>query len=397
MPTKSLLLLTLLALLGISFAQSCTPNSNLYSITNAQIKGLFQDGIGLAALALTISFDVVAIGYIIGKLIPATGVLSWIRNEYWEIAKSAMLIASIYAIITIFSSFAAPFASTSAGASPLATLVDGAQNYLCAATITVGNNLDYLSGMSVGTGIWKSANIGTYLGIPIVPADFAFVFGFTFNPYSNSILESSFLKLSPWESLLNTLITVIVLVVSLITIFQEILFTTIITLGLAILIPIGLIMRAFPFIRGVGGTLIAIGIGAALIYPATLTLFNAPISNVIQNGFDWPTPSPPPASANPPFVTLYSDVVNGVVGAFVAPANPSPTMLQVKNGYNAGIASFASIYPGLNGIVNTSIYSILQFILFIADLMIVFPLVDSIAKMLGGTINLQLGGKLKLA
>jgi hypothetical protein len=29
--------------------------------------------------------------------------------------------------------------------------------------------------------------------------------------------------------------------------------------------------------------------------------------------------------------------------------------------------------------------------------MIVFPLVDSIARMLGGTINLQLGGKLKLA
>ncbi len=393
MPTKSLLLLMLVAFAGISYAQSCTAP---YSITNSQIQSLFQDGIFLAALALTVSFDVVAIGYIIGKLFPTTGVLSWIRNEYWEIAKSAMLIAGIYAIIILIGSLAAPFASQiqglSSSASSIATLVDNAQNYLCTASNQVTNDMNYVGGMSIGIGVWKNSRIGTYVGIPIPLANFAFIFGIIFNPYVNSMLESRG-GMGPWDSLLNTLIMMIGIPVEMVLVFQLDLIGLIVTFGLAVLIPAGLVMRAFPFIRGVGGTLIAIGIGMSIIYPAALALLNAPLSSILQSNFVWATPAPPPSSANPFWIDVYSDVVNGVVGAVISGALGT----NGGNGYSAGIGSFPSIYPGLNGIVNNSIYSIFQLVLFIVDLIIVFPLIDSIAKMLGGTIRLRLGGKLKLA
>ncbi len=395
MPTTKLLLLlalVLLALFGVSSAQSSAQScGTVYTLSNSDISGLLKTGIGLAALALTVSFDVVAIGYIIGKLLPATGVLSWINSEYWEIAKSAMLIASIYAIIVLAGSLAAPFVSSAAATSPLAALVNGAQSYLCTATLTVSNDLSYLSGISIGVGLWKHTSLGVYSAIPFPPFVSAFIFGFTFSPYQNQFLESSFITIVTYESLLNDIITVVALIVSVILIFQMDLLFAMVTIGLAVLIPIGLILRAFPFIRGVGGTLVALGIGIAVIYPATLAVFNAPVSSLIQNGLAWPTPAPPAYSSQPFWLSIYTGTVGSIVGGIIG------SNAIYAPGYTAGMASFSSIYPGVNGIVNHSIYSIAQLLLFIVDLMVVYPLVDSLASLLGGTIRLQLGGKLKLA
>lgn len=393
--TKFLLLLTLLALFGVSSAQSC--GTGTYTISNSEVQGLLGTGIGLAALALTVSFDVVAIGYIIGKLFPATGVLSWIRSEYWEIAKSAMIIASIYAIIVLAGELAAPFVSSSASsASPISTLVNGAQSYLCTASTTISHSFDYLSGMSIGMGFWKGTKVGTYLSLPDLPTiTFDFVFGFVFSPYSNQLMESNYAAIGTWQSMLNDVITMMMLPVALILIFQMNLLFAIVTVGLALIIPIGLILRAFPFIRGVGGTLIAIGIGIAIIYPATLALFNAPVSNLVQNGLSWPTLAPPKYSTAPVWITLFKDTV-GYTEWRIVSSSTGEFSGYAQSGYVDGINSFDSIYPAMNGIVNNSIYVILQFVLFVVDIMIIYPLVDSLAGLLGGTIRLQLGGKLKL-
>ncbi|MEM3820582.1 MAG: hypothetical protein QXM58_02495, partial [Candidatus Micrarchaeaceae archaeon] len=61
-----------------------------------------------------------------------------------------------------------------------------------------------------------------------------------------------------------------------------------------------------------------------------------------------------------------------------------------------GLASFGTIYPALNGIMYYTLFSLVQFVLFVVDLLIAYPLVDSIAKQLGGTIRFSLSGKFKL-
>ncbi len=66
-------------------------------------------------------------------------------------------------------------------------------------------------------------------------------------------------------------------------------------------------------------------------------------------------------------------------------------------GRSDGLTALSGIYHAMNGILNDTYYLSLQFILFILDVMIGFPLTDSIARSLGGSISLSLGGKLKLA
>ena len=68
----------------------------------------------------------------------------------------------------------------------------------------------------------------------------------------------------------------------------------------------------------------------------------------------------------------------------------------------SGIAfsTIGSIYPALNFLlgygVNGMYLAFQVFFLFVLDLIILFPLTDGIARLLGGTIRFQLGGKLKL-
>jgi len=50
----------------------------------------------------------------------------------------------------------------------------------------------------------------------------------------------------------------------------------------------------------------------------------------------------------------------------------------------------------MNGINYYMLFSLMQIILFVIDLMIAYPITDAIAKMLGGTIRLQIGGRMKL-
>ncbi|MEM3781452.1 MAG: hypothetical protein QXT43_00615, partial [Candidatus Micrarchaeaceae archaeon] len=55
------------------------------------------------------------------------------------------------------------------------------------------------------------------------------------------------------------------------------------------------------------------------------------------------------------------------------------------------------IYSFINIYIPYGLYFVLQLLLFIFDLVIVYAIGDNIAKMLGGTFRLSLGGRIKLA
>ncbi len=352
----------------------------------------------VSLLALMISFDVVAIGYILSKIFANQGLSGWVNSEFWEMAKTAIIIVGVVAILSLLGNIALLLSpsqlvvqpSTSSYSTSLTALAMGACYYLAGVYSPGGyvggnslpgtnsylaNAYTYLLGLGNDIGTLKSIAVSVW--IPIPPPPFAeespveFTFGFSMMPYQNRLLETDSRFAPQYASILNDMLTFVGTPVLLLMGMQYYLLPTVFTLGLLVVIPMGLVLRAFPFVRGIGGMLIALGIGMALIYPSLLLMLNYPITQALQS------------SAIP---TLTGSTCNNLLCGFIIGLN----------GVGDALESVNSIFPALNGILFYNAYLLLQLVLFLLDLAIAFPLVDNIARMLGGSIRLQLGGKLKL-
>ncbi|MEM3859855.1 MAG: hypothetical protein QW478_10700 [Candidatus Micrarchaeaceae archaeon] len=373
-----LFMFSFFAELGISSAAPTTPTTYALPVTF----------IGISMLALTISIDVVAIGYIIARLVPGTGIRSWLDNEYWEIAKSAMIIIGIYAILAfvgsvsllVYNSYSsglgasAPCSTASFGtySADISSLETVANCYLNNIKNNVSIGIQNFYTLSVSLGALRSITLT--IAYPITITTFILQFGFSSRIYANQLLEQG-PTTGTYESMINDLFGLIITPLAFMIVVQQVGLPYIIIVALGFLIPLGLVFRAFPFIRNIGGTLIGIGIALAVIYPATLVLLNIPVSNA----FTFVMPSQLPQ------VTGSSSGALGFLGIL------SSVLPLAYSNYIYQIYSFISIY------IQFSMYFVLQLLLFILDLVIVYALGDNIAKMLGGTFRLSLGEKLKIA
>ncbi|MEM3482992.1 MAG: hypothetical protein QW091_02210 [Candidatus Micrarchaeaceae archaeon] len=373
-----LFMFSFFAELGISSAAPTTPTTYALPVTF----------IGISMLALTISIDVVAIGYIIARLVPGTGIRSWLDNEYWEIAKSAMIIIGIYAILAfvgsvsllVYNSYSsglgasAPCSTASFGtySADISSLETVANCYLNNTKNDVSIGIQNFYTLSVSLGALRSITLT--IAYPITITTFILQFGFSSRIYANQLLEQG-PTTGTYESMINDLFGLIITPLAFMIVVQQVGLPYIIIVALGFLIPLGLVFRAFPFIRNIGGTLIGIGIALAVIYPATLVLLNIPVSNA----FTFVMPSQLPQ------VTGSSSGALGFLGIL------SSVLPLAYSNYIYQIYSFISIY------IQFSMYFVLQLLLFILDLVIVYALGDNIAKLLGGTFRLSLGEKLKIA
>jgi len=383
-----------------------TPPSQCTAYQNGALGNLnFQitsAAISLSLLALTISFLVVAIGYFISRIVPSIGVQGWLRSEYWEIGKSALLIASIFAVMTLISSVVVMLYGTQSGTSSstgsyyanIGTLVNGAMNdYLCGqvvCNIETGN--DYLTGLAAGLGALRTTRVGLYVPIPLIPPTpvVTLQFGFTAKPYVNPMLDSTALS-AQYDSALNDAMEFIAAPATLIIYSQIYMLPYLIEMVIVVLIPIGLILRALPFVRGIGGTLIAIGIGVGIVYPSLLLLLNYPVTSMLTNALPVYSSTSLQYSGSNILESLLVDIINTVRNWFSGVAAGT-------TGVSEGLGSFFynNLYGVMNGINYYMLFSLMQIILFVIDLMIAYPITDAIAKMLGGTIRLQIGGRMKL-
>ncbi len=153
----------IIALIGVTNAQSiCTsPPSLSLTIDPTAL-------IGVALLALSVSLDVVAIGYVIAKLVPNTGLSSWISKEFWEIAKTAILIGAIYSILIFLGGVANTLVGNAAPSTlnaQMSQLTVSAQSYLfniyCgSAPNTFSQGSKYLTSLSLSTGGMDTLAVG---------------------------------------------------------------------------------------------------------------------------------------------------------------------------------------------------------------------------------------------
>jgi len=378
-------LLLLIVYSGISFADSCLLPSNPNALT-ISISPLFS----VLALAFMLSFLVIAIGVIIDRIVPGTKLGEWLKNEYWEMAKSAILIAGAISALVFAGNISllligqqATSSYTMSGLKQiLNTLGSSSSQALCSIFSDIndfgsseGGFPESPLGVATGIATWKTVNVGYWLPVPVVVG--AFTFGSTFQLYNNPMLDSiSSSSIGQFESIVNDIINFLYFPVSSLIAFMYILMPLIIYIGIMIFMPLGVMFRAFPFLRPIGGTLFAFGVGLSIVFPLLIILLNEPLTTILYNMLSY---SP----------TTGNGVLNGIINILLTAIAPT---------YNIASAAplTVNIYPALNIYAPYFMFLFAEFLLLLIDLMIWYPLVDSIAKSLGGTIRLELGSRLRI-
>ncbi len=359
--------------------------------------------IGFVMLALVLSIMVVAIVYMLGKVFPSTGLLGWVNQEYWEIAKSGIIVVIIFSLLLFISNIGVALTNTPVTAysktdtylNNMNGLLYSSETYLLTADSYVAAGWCTLGSVNFGVALLNSLKIEYYVPIPIPIILTGLKFGTKFSILSTpTLLAGSDNTIGQLQSMMVDLILGLYYPVSMIILVLIEALPIIVWVGLGFFIPIGLVFRALPILRGIGGTLIATGIAMAILLPMVLVVFNYPVTQVFQGVLPIQTITPS-STCN-----FGSTVISYACKAFMFVINGENAYIgngvRVIYSLGWGFSAFDGLYTILNALTPYSVFMLLQLILFILDAIIINAIADNIAKALGGGIKLSLGGKLKL-
>ena len=260
--------------------------------------------------------------------------------------------------------------------------------------------------MASGTGFWSTLQVSFYVPSPtdlLTTIAIGINFGVLFLPFGNWALQTGNFHIAFFGSIINDLSNFIMFPYTSMEIGVITLLPALAYIGLAFFIPIGLVFRALPFVRGIGGTLLAIGVAMAVVFPAVLVLFNYPVTQALDSALPLQQPS---AVVSGPLTCptigggVFGTVVTTVLGTGCALINSAiGTIGNVADsiGSSSAVFSTKAIYYYMNQILQYGLYLIVQLLLLAIDIIIIYPIVDNIARVFGGSIKLSLGGKLRLA
>ncbi|MGC8479246.1 MAG: hypothetical protein ACP5M9_01070 [Candidatus Micrarchaeia archaeon] len=411
----SIILVALLLSLDYASPLLCS-STVLSSNTYSEIANFSSYSTGVAlyisAFALLASLFFISIVYIINKIFPYERLNSFINSEYKEIVKTFLIIIIIYAALSFASGLAVSLTGQSVSngfSTNLGNLLYNAEIYLCNTNNILTNGAENLISVALADGLFKGLVIN-WGGLPLPPVPLpppagdllpVVKSGVQFNLLTNNIFQTDFVSgtqfvTSVMNDILNNVyfpaVTLITVQITVLPLFEII--------GLWILIPLGLILRALPFVREIGGTLLAFGIGIALVWPSMLVLFNVPVSNFFYGYFSTNNLTPTTSCSSLGLISVVCNAINSF-GYYVPEAALSSvaygSFTNQINSFSIAFSTLSSIYPGLNYILQNSLYLIIQvFILLIFDLVIAFTITDNIAHILGGSIRLSVTNKLKL-
>ena len=355
--------------------------------------------IGVVGIALVLSFLIIAIIYMASRLFPHLGIQGWIQSEYWEMAKSVMLIVGIFAILVFLSNVAVNVTNTPVTAfsssvylNNINGLLYSSETYLLTADSYVAAGWCTLGNVEFGTALLNNLNIQYYVPIPIPIILIGFKFGMGFNPLVAPLLTAGTdPNFSQFDSIIADLITLIYYPVSMIILVLIEILPALVWLGLAFFIPFGLVFRALPFLRGLGGTFLSIGIGLAVLLPTVLVVFNYPVTQAFQSILPIQSVASGSGACN-----FGSTILNFACTAISAVIGNG---IRFVVSLYYGFSEFSGIYTVLNAILPYTMFLLVQLLLFILDIIIMYPIMDTLARSLGGTLNplaSGLGGKFKL-
>ncbi len=371
--------------------------------------------VSLSVMALMISFAVVAIALILSSLFPHMGIRNWLQSEYWEITKSAIIIVVIFSMLSIVGNVAYAFAPSGGGpitGGNITPLINSTELYLCNVNYNMMDVWSWVGLIGSGSGFWSNVKLGSYFAVPVWDF-FGIVSGSVFVPFNNWMLQTGNPMIAAYGSIIGDAINFLIFPFTVILLILVYVLPTMTLIGLTFFVPLGIVLRAFPFIRGIGGTMIAIGIGMSIVLPGVLIILNSSVTNYISQAVAFtPPPLPSPTGfgsfiSSCPFMTAF--VLVGPSFCTTVPVTTSalPNLLstvaysasndQVGQYNGANVFSDTAIYQYMDILMSMVPYVLLQLVLITIDLVVVYAITDSIARAMGGSIRFQLGGKLRIS
>ncbi len=433
----------LVALSNVGNAAAPTPNFICLTSTSLgpdPISSCFASTLPYVAIGLLVSFYVVTLAFLMGEVLNIQSLKGWYKNELWEAVKSVALVIIIFAVIFIAGAFVPtiwpssvsnnptgicpPVAGSSSYYPCLSALYNFVEYYYLNPQLEVMNaSYNNMIGISTGVSFVKSIKQMVYLPIPILSCsteaclpllDWGSInFGADYNWFGSNLLDVDPAK--P-PSFVKDMLSVLVFPMLAVMAVLDFIVPTLMFIGLGIFLPLGLMLRAVPLLRGIGGTLIAVAIGISLVFPILLMAVNFPISTFIYSTFDsfqlaiqsnFQCFQPgidsllcPVISALDPYEGIFYGMPGGPAqlpdGTTILPF--TQTNIAFSSGFYAGANAFfnGSIYGVLNSMFFYGGAAISQFILLVVDLIIGIVITGNVARMLGGSLRLRIGSKLKL-
>lgn len=404
-----------------------------------------SESIALSSIGLLLSLSIVALTFMVGEVLNMGNLKGWYRRELWETTKSALLVAVIYSLLVILGGMGAALAGggQSAGttllggsafsgsclgstsspfstsgtplASNLATLYNVATiSYIQPTLCYAYGAFAAILGLTTGVRTAKSVVLTTYFPLEIIPwPPFLFFAALQFG--SNAyIFQSTFLDAqveNPTFSFLYLVLRTLILPILLMLQFQLDLLPALMAVGFGVFLPLGIILRGTPFLRPIGGTILAIAIGVTIVYPVVLVTLNLPITDYFVGLTAGSASAPSEVCASGgigclllgwiigPSMTLMGMPMQLAIGSIWT--NDLNIQLNTVNAAKTGFWDYTlllgHIFPALNLVDKYALLLVVQLVLTAIDILIGVATVQAIAKSLGGTLRLSVGRRFRIA
>jgi hypothetical protein len=229
----------------------CTQISSTTQV--ADFSTNWDSWIPLVVIALLIGYFLAALAYMFAHIIGSPDLQAWAKNEFFETNISALLVGSALFFVGLTAILSQQVMGVNyIEAADLHVRTLAAELMAVYAVLTKG-----IFAMSLMSSMWGS------IALPIVPLVFVTI-GITgvLMPFRGLDIVSNTLLMFT-----NILSFAIFSVIG-----QKLLLDFILQTAFRILLPIAIFLRCFTFTRKLGATLIAIAIGAYIVYPITLVM-----------------------------------------------------------------------------------------------------------------------------
>jgi len=312
----------------------------LFQITQAEVSGgIFLGGWETTALtALAVSFGIIGLAYAIAIGFHYRELEEWAKTEMYEIFISGVIVGTLIMFVNILFGISINLA----GGNPF-DIAHNALDMMILETMSIWLSLFWTNALISAV---STLMFSFFIPIPIAVGPVLILL----------IRIGSYVQ--PWAGLsavvtgINTVFNVLSIMLA-VLLAEQVLLDFFRYTMLKYFLPLGVLMRAFPITRVAGGTIIAIAIGAYIIYPLAI---------------------------------IYSSEVYKQYRAVTAPGEPVNPLTFIFG------AAFRAIFWDINSIINPLIALMQNFViisaLFIIVVIITLSSIRSLAGALGGDPDL---------
>jgi len=215
-----------------------------------------------AAVALFISLLIISLGFALAIGFKLKELEEWTKEEFYEVATSGIIILILVGAVDLLNYIS----NILAGGEPFAL----AATYTDAATLDLSLIFAIVFGYNYAITTLSTVNLALFFPIPI-PTDPALTTWFLIRSGSFWTVFAGLSAIS--SGMFNVIFLVATSLVVIIT--QKVLLDFFRATMFKVFLPFGIMLRTFPITRQAGGTIIALAIGAYIVYPLILVMNNS--------------------------------------------------------------------------------------------------------------------------